>query len=54
LWLRNPFGGDVFWPIVVKKSKIERGEKYRESRFFDASEAARPFKINKEVRHRFL
>jgi len=39
---------------VLKKSKIESAEKSRESRFLATSATATPFKINGEVRHRFL
>src|SRR6267378_4351758 len=40
--------------IVLQKSKIERDQKFRESRFFDVSTAAKPRSADTMVRGRFL
>src|SRR5882757_9333551 len=39
--------------IVLQKSKIERDQKFRESRFFDVSTAAKPRSADTMVRGRF-
>jgi hypothetical protein len=46
--------GCQLWADFVEKSKIESANNIAKSRFLDGSEAASPFKINREVRHRFL
>jgi hypothetical protein len=42
-----------YWPILLQKSKIERPQKSRESRFLDAPAAARLSEANTKVGGRF-
>jgi hypothetical protein len=41
------------WPILLQKSKIERPQKSRQSRFLDLSGAALPFRATAKVGGRF-
>jgi hypothetical protein len=45
--------GDRFWRILLKKSKIERLRKFRESRCLDISAAAMLARADTQVRGRF-